>query len=263
MTLTPITIDTALYPPQFHTLLADAEAVFDSSCSPQARVIFIKNGAGFFLKSAPKGTLARQNTMTRYFHSIGLTAKAVSYFSDQERDWLLTEQVAGDDCTTQKYMQQPERLVDTLAEQLLRLHATDYRACPVQNHTELYLATAKHNKETGTYNKDHFPDSFGYTSPDEAWAVVQAHGHLLQCDTLLHGDYCLPNVILENWRFSGFIDLDGGGVGDRHVDLFWAIWSLEFNFGTNKYRDRFLDAYGRGKVNEDMLRVVAAVEVFG
>jgi len=263
MTLTPIAVDLALYPAQFHDLLNSAEKIYDSSCSPQARVIYVENEVGFFLKSAPKGTLERQNIMTRYFHSIGLTAKAVTYFSDQNHDWLLTERVLGHDCTNEKYMQQPERLVDTLAEQLRLLHATDFSACPVQSHTELYLESAKRNMETGNYNKDHFPDSFGYKSAAEAWAVVEAHGHLLQCNTLLHGDYCLPNILLDDWQFSGFIDLDAGGVGDRHVDLFWAIWSIEFNLKTDKYRDRFLDAYGRGYVDEDMLRVVAAVEVFG
>jgi kanamycin kinase len=79
----------------------------------------------------------------------------------------------------------------------------------------------------------------------------------------LHGDYCLPNIILDDWQFSGFIDLDNSGVGDRHVDLFWATWTLFFNLKTDKYRERFIDAYGREKVDEDMLRAIAAIEVFG
>jgi kanamycin kinase len=69
--------------------------------------------------------------------------------------------------------------------------------------------------------------------------------------------------MLENWRFSGFIDLDGAGIGDRHIDLFWGRWSLGFNLGTYEYSDRFFDPYGRDKINEDALRVVAAAEVFG
>ena len=88
-------------------------------------------------------------------------------------------------------------------------------------------------------------------------------GKYLQQDVLLHGDYCLPNVILDNWQFSGFVDVDSGGVGDRHIDLFWGIWSLGFNLKTQAYRDRFLDAYGRDRVDTEMLRVVAAAEVFG
>jgi kanamycin kinase len=69
--------------------------------------------------------------------------------------------------------------------------------------------------------------------------------------------------MLDNWRFSGFIDVGNGGIGDRHVDLFWGAWTLNFNLGTDAYKDRFLDAYGRDLVNEDALRTIAAAEVFG
>jgi len=51
-------------------------------------------------------------------------------------------------------------------------------------------------------------------------------------------------------------------VGDRHLDLFWGIWSLWFNLKTDRYRERFLDVYGREMVNEDVFPVIAALEVF-
>ena len=60
-----------------------------------------------------------------------------------------------------------------------------------------------------------------------------------------------------------FIDLDGAGVGDRHVDLFWGAWTLGFNLGTDKYRERFFDAYGRDAIDAEKLTVIAAAEVFG
>ena len=93
--------------------------------------------------------------------------------------------------------------------------------------------------------------------------MVEKYSHLLKTDTLLHGDYCLPNILLNNWNFSGFIDLGNGGVGDRHIDLFWGAWTLFFNLKTDRYRDRFLDAYGREDVEEDMFPIIAACEVFG
>ena len=74
---------------------------------------------------------------------------------------------------------------------------------------------------------------------------------------------CLPNVMFEGRRFSGLIDLGNGGVGDRHIDLFWGAWSLFFNLKTDAYRERFLDAYGRDVIDAYMFRVIAAFEVFG
>lgn len=67
----------------------------------------------------------------------------------------------------------------------------------------------------------------------------------------------------DNWKLSGFIDVGCGGVGDRHIDIFWGIWSLFFNLKTDKYCGRFLDAYGRDKADESCLKIIAAAEVFG
>jgi len=261
MMLTPIELSITDYPAELHPVLSGAK-LFDSSCSPEARVIFIDKNGGFFLKSAPKGSLEREAAMTRYFYEKGLAADVLAYISN-ERDWLLTEKIHGDDCTAEKYLEQPERLAQTLGERLALLHGLDYTDCPIQNHTKLYLEKMEYNKRSDNYDKGPFPDSFGYASAEEAWAIVESHGHLLKTDTLLHGDYCLPNVILDDWRFNGFIDLDNGGVGDRHVDVFWGAWTLWFNLKTDKYRQRFFDAYGREKIDEEVLRVVAACEVFG
>lgn len=200
--------------------------------------------------------------MTQYFHAKGLAAEVLAY-EHGEQDWLLTRRIPGEDCTYAPYMEQPERLCDTLAQRLRMLHEMDHSDCPVPNRMESYRALAEENYRTGQYDTTQFPDSFGYRNTEEAWSVVCREGHLLQSDVLLHGDYCLPNVMLDNWRFSGYIDVGNGGIGDRHIDLFWGVWSLGFNLKTDRYWDRFLDAYGRDKVETEMLRIVAAYEVFG
>ena len=244
------------FPEIFHPLLDGP--VFDSSCSPTARVWFLEQH-GCYLKKAPKGSLRKEAEMTRFFHGKGLAAEVLAYES-QDSDWLLTARIPGEDCTFPMYRQDPVRLCDTTAELLRMLHNTDAAGCPIPNRTADYLATAHRNHRAGIYDMQFFPES---ADPEDAWKLAEAYGPLLKNDTLLHGDYCLPNIMLDNWRFSGFIDLDTGGVGDRHVDLFWGIWSLNFNLKTNQYRDRFLDAYGRENIQEDLIRIVGAIEVFG
>ena len=126
-----------------------------------------------------------------------------------------------------------------------------------------YFALAEENYRTGNYDSSQFPDCFGYSSAKQARDTLVNGKELLKADTLIHGDYCLPNVMYDNWKFTGFIDLGNGGVGDRHIDIFWGIWTLWFNLKTDKYASRFLDAYGRDAINTDALKVVAAAEVFG
>jgi kanamycin kinase len=261
MELKPMNIDLSVYPVELKPIITDSK-LFDSSCSPEAKVIYIDKDGGYFLKSALKGALKQEAIMTNYFYSKGLSEEVLLYISN-ENDWLLTKKVPGEDGVAQKYLEQPERLVDIFAERLYMLHHTDFAGCPVQNHTERYIASAKSNYYNDHYDKSLFPDNWGYKSAEEAFGVLEHEGYLLKTDTLLHGDFCLPNIILNEWKFSGFIDVDCGGVGDRHVDLFWALWTLFFNLKTNKYRERFIDVYGRENVNEEYLRIVAAAEVFG
>ena len=243
--------------------LLSGAPVWDSSCSPEARVLFFERDGGIYLKSAEAGTLSREAEMTRFFHLRGMGTEVLDYFSEGGKDWFLTAAVKGEDLTHDFYTSDPKRLSDTLAERLRLLHECSTEGCPVSDHTSEYLARVEENYRTGNYDSSHFPDSFGYTSAKEAWEVLEKNRHLLKSDTLLHGDYCLPNVMYNGWEFSSFIDVGNGGIGDRHVDLFWGAWTLSFNLHTDAYRDRFFDAYGRDRIDEELLRTVAAAEVFG
>lgn len=257
----PVCVDFADFPDIFHPFLKGA-SVYDSSCSKIAQVWFLDKNSGFYLKKAPKGSLHQEAMMTDFFHSKDLGPEILCYES-LNFDWLLTRRISGEDCTWQTYKDDPVRLCDTTAQLLRMLHETPIDGCPVPNRTADYLATARHNYEIKAYDVSLFPDNWGYATPEEAWRVVEETGHLLKTDTLLHGDYCLPNIMLDNWRFTGFIDLDTAGIGDKHVDLFWGMWSLHFNLKTDKYCQRFLDVYGRESICEELFRTIAAIEVFG
>lgn len=261
MKLMPIKIDINEYPDKIKSVLKNA-SLYDSSCSSEASVIFADKDAGYFIKSSAKGTLKDEALMTEYFNSLKLSARVIEYIS-LDKDYLVTEKISGEDCIADKYLANPTKLCDTLAENLSFLHSIDFKDCPIKNHTERYLARAEANYLSGNYDKSMFPDSFGYRSAEEARKIILTHSELLKNDTLLHGDYCLPNILLNGWKLSGFIDVGNGGVGDRHVDIFWAIWTLFFNLKTDKYSKRFIDAYGRERINRDTLKLIAAIEVFG
>lgn len=259
MKRTPIQPDLSFFPAEFHNLLT--APVFDSSCSKEARVYFIDRDGGYFLKSAPPGTLQKEAAMDRFFHEKGLGPQVLSYVTGQQ-DWLLTARVPGEDCLHAQYISDPKRLCDTTAALLRQLHETPIDGCPVDR-TADYIATTLENHRTGRYDSTLFPDNWGYACAEDAIAVVREFAPALKSDTLLHGDYCLPNILLQNWKFTGFIDLGTGGMGDRHIDLFWGVWSLFFNLKTDAWGVRFLDVYGRDKIDKDILAAIAAFEVFG
>ena len=255
----PVDIHIDDFPEMFRELAASSR-IYDSSCSPVARVWFLDREQGLYLKAAPKGSLRREAEMTAFFHGKGLAAEVLQYQS-LDRDWLLTRAVPGEDCTFRRYLEDPRRLSALLGEQLRQLHEVSTAGCPVLDHTALYLAAVAEGQRTGRFDAGYYRKE-GLTE-GAAREIVREYAPALRNEVLLHGDYCLPNVMLDDWKLSGFIDLDHGGIGDRHIDLFWGAWSLGFNLGTDRWRDRFLDAYGRDKIDGGLLESVGAFETFG
>ena len=244
---------------------AAAADIYDSSSSPEAAVYFIDKGSGYYLKRSGKGTLAKECKMTEYFHAKGFGAEVLSYVCAAD-DWLLTAAVSGKDCTCEKYLTEPKRLCDTIAAGLRNLHETDFDACPVPDRMAEYFAAAGENYRAGKFDPSlfsGFSGDFCFRSAREAYEGFTVGKAALQSRVLLHGDYCLPNIILNDWKLSGFVDVGFGGVGDRHIDLFWGVWTLCFNLKTDRYCGRFLDAYGRDRADESLLRIIAAAETFG
>ena len=262
MKRTEISVDITDFPVPFRHLLQNTR-VFDSSCSPEARVFYIERDGGLFLKRSPAGTLEKEALQTRYFHEKGLSAPVLDYREENGFDWLLTARVAGEDCTHQDCLADPARLCDLIATRLRALHELPHADCPVQDRTASYIATVEGNHKNGVFDPGYLLPATKHLGCEEAFAYFKAYKHLLQTDTLLHGDYCLPNILVNGWSFSGFIDLGNGGVGDRHVDLYWGAWTLAFNLGTDAYRNRFFDAYGRDLIDLDLIDLVSVCECFG
>ncbi len=254
-------IVTPSLPTEWLSFVGDAP-VYDSSCSPEARVYYIEKEGGLYVKTAPRGSLSREATMAAYFHRKGLGPAVLSYQS-AEYDWLLTESAVGEDATHPDLLSRPEWLCDTIAEALRALHELPFDDCPVPDRMGEYFATVEQGYAGGRFDAALFSARVAPVSADEAYACFSAARDGLCDRVLLHGDYCLPNIILHNDAVSAFIDVGNGGVGDRHIDLFWGAWTLEYNLKTPRYGARFLDAYGRDKVNRELLAAIAAAECFG
>ena len=62
-------------------------------------------------------------------------------------------------------------------------------------------------------------------------------------NVLVHGDYCLPNVLLLDGALSALVDVGGARLANPEDDLAAGLWSLQYNFGRGTGR-AFLDAYG-------------------
>jgi kanamycin kinase len=134
--------------------------------------------------------------------------RVLDHGSDGYDEWLLTAGLPGVNAVDDRLRADPARLVPLLAEGLRRFHeALPVAGCPFD----------------GRIGPDRRPPG------DEDLVVC-------------HGDYCLPNVLIEDWRVSGFVDLGELGAADRWADLTMGAWSVTRNLGPG-WEELFLEAY--------------------
>jgi len=222
MKKTKIQININDFPSELHYIFENA-TVYDSSSHPTMTVYY--SDSGYYVKMGAKGSLKTEAEMVKFFYRNGMGVELVTYISDK-KDYMVTKPAVGEDAT--HHLDKPETLCEVLAEAMKFLHSRPVNGIPMSPCMDTYAKAGK--------------------------------AELLKPDTFIHGDFCLPNIMLNDWKFSTFIDVGLAGIGDKHIDIYWVLWSLNFNLGTDQYTDYFLDLYGRENVDMDVLKMVAEVE---
>ena len=253
-----VSIQLADYPESLHPFLENSKA-YDTSSHSGAKVLYLDRG--YYLKIDSKENLHQEAQRIKWFVKENLGVPLIQYIS-ADKDYLLTKAADGLDAT--HFLQEPEKICQAMAKALRELHQLRPADFPTNHHLAHYRKVAQENYEKGYFYPKALLPQFGITSRKEACQLIQEKGHLLTENALIHGDACLPNIILkENGNFSSFIDVGLAGMSDRHIDIYWVIWSLHYNLGSAAYGDIFLDHYGRNQVDQEKLRLVAAFEAFG
>ena len=134
--------------------------------------------------------------ISKYFNSV----KPIMFIFENNTAFYLREYIDGENLCLDKYLNNPELLIELLVAGLNLLHNTKI---------------------------------------DDNNYIIDPNHH-----TLIHGDYCLPNILVKNNQVVGFIDLGNSGIGDPWMDYAWCIWSLEYNLKTDKYTNLLLKKLG-------------------
>ncbi len=166
-------------------------------------------------------------------------------FEEQDgKNYLLMTKVPGEMLCEDRYLQNSEELAGILADGLLQLWKVDVSKCPYCNNLDNKLKMVKYNVDNNLVDLDNVEaDTFGengFQNPEnllEGLIQNRPEEELV----LSHGDYCLPNVFVNDGEISGFIDLGRAGVADKWQDIALGYRSLQHNlsgrFGGKVYDD--------------------------
>jgi len=233
-------------PLELRELFADS-VVEDRSYSKTAKTYqLIRAGQKLFVKIAEQELLGRERRMSAFLHRHGLAPDVVGHGTCEDGAYLITTALEGRDGIATEHLAEPRRLAVAYGEALRRLHEIPVDGCPVLNRDDELRRLAETHLASHDYDASHIPEPL-----DEA--AERFLQPIPDDPVVLHGDYCLPNVLFEDFRLTGFVDLGNGGVGGRHYDLYWGVWALEYNLKSNLYKDLFLDAYGRDLIVPELL----------
>lgn len=146
---------------------------------------------------------------------------------------LLMSRVPGQMACARYWMERSDEMVTLLAEGLRMLWSVDISDCPRDRGLDNELADARRRVEAGLVTTEGAqPDTYGpggFASPEEL--LLWLENNRPDYDPVLsHGDYCLPNVFLQEGRVSGMIDLGDAGIADRWRDIALCWRSLRRNF---------------------------------
>lgn len=242
--------DIRLFPQEIQKIIGSKPVEIDNVGRSGALVAFI--GDELVLKRSEKGKLENAYLMQSFFHKNALAPEAV-YYASQDYDYLVSRRAEGKSAIDPENRKHPKRLAHALGEFLLRIHSVDAASCPVKNVMDVQLQAFESavTKNEGVYER--VSSYVKIETISEACAIVQNALPDFQNDVVLHGDYCLPNIMLADFKGKHVIDTGEGGVGDRHFDLFWGLWSLAYNLKTDAMREEFLASYGKNRIHEDMI----------
>ena len=230
-----------------------------------------KSGAGVYmfdnmvLKIQPISTDSENEMkMMQWLQGKITIPDIIEQINDNGYSYLLMSKCEGQMSCAEEFMTNPNRLVEQLAGAMYQLWSIPVENCPCRWPLKKRLQQAAEHVSNGNVNIDDAqPDTFsnnGFKDPE----------HLLQwlmdnqpeeTAVVTHGDFCLPNIFLNDAGLTGLIDLGKAGAADRWQDIALCLRSLSNNYsgvyGGKKYsgfKDHMLFDALQIKPEPDLIR---------
>ena len=149
------------------------------------------------------------------------------------KSYLLMTRAVGQMSCSEYYLDDSEKLTSMLAQALHELWKIDISDCPLDRSLERKLEMARYRVKNNLVDMENVePDTFGPDGFEDPEALLQwliAHKPTEEL-VLSHGDFCLPNIYIEDEKKISFIDLGRTGVADKWQDIALCYRSLKYNY---------------------------------
>jgi aminoglycoside phosphotransferase len=186
------------------------------------------------------------------------------YFADDgPRQFLLTTEIPGLPSFDDHFRDQRPRIVERLAEGLRLIHSVTRDDCPFDQRLAVMVDAAYRRLIAGRVDEKDFDPLRQGRTVGEAFDRLRATRPKEEDLVFAHGDYCLPNLLIDadTLAVNGFVDLGLAGISDRYRDLALAARSITYNFG-EKWVATFFAAYGLAEVDHARIAFYQLLDEF-
>lgn len=169
--------------------------------------------------------------------------EVAAFARDSDSDYLLLSAISGFDASGDFYKNRAAEVVEQTAKGLKMIHDLPVADCPFDARLEYKIEAARRRMANGSVDESDFDaERAGRTAADLFGELLETKP-LTEDLVFTHGDYCLPNIILENTRLNGFIDWGNAGVADKYQDIALLARSVASNFGA-EWTKYLFELYG-------------------
>ena len=210
---------------------------------------FRLDGAGqppLYLKVSPvwrRRDLLREKERIEWLRGRLSVPEALAYESDCRNEYLVLSALPGRDAASLCGDRPDDELVRLLALGLRLIHAVPIEQCPFDMSLDKTIDEVDRNVTRGLVDETNFHDEVRGRSAAEVFEELLSTRPAEEDLVFTHGDYCLPNVMIDGEEVAGFVDWGWAGIADRYKDIALVVRSLERNTGKD-LRTMFFKAYG-------------------
>ncbi|MBO0992274.1 APH(3') family aminoglycoside O-phosphotransferase [Bacillus sp. SD088] len=187
--------------------------------------------------------------------------KLLYYCQDEKREYLLMTEIKGSDASDSAHIANLPLVIKRLAHGLREIHSICVEHCPFQRTLDVTIKEAQVRVEKNLVDTEDFDEERKGKNAEELFQELLEKRPKKEDLVFTHGDYCLPNIILQNNEVSGFIDLGSAGISDRYQDIALAVRSIARNFG-EQYISLFLKEYGLEQVDQEKIYFYQLLDEF-
>lgn len=187
--------------------------------------------------------------------------EVIHYEKDEANEYLLIKELKGHDASSNRNKISESSIMRLMGIGLKQVHEVRIGDCPFDQTLDSKIKGAKNRVENGLVDEEDFDRIREGLNAQQIFVELIAKKPLKEALVFTHGDYCCPNIILNEGGIGGFIDMGRAGIADRYQDLALAIRSIESNYGKEQV-STFLEAYGLKNLDENKVYYYQLMDEF-